>query len=170
MTSASDSIGWPLPDRWLLEVGRIGASFASLENFLNTCLGKLAGFDQFFHPVATILIHHSSFPQRLDMLASLCEHRIDTYPHLATYKLVVTKLKAAQRARNDFLHNVISLEESDSPNEAVILKASARGNLKMTTTKVELRDLQQASLVIDDAFKSLYELVLRQKLPRRTID
>ena len=35
-----DFSGWPLPDEYLIEVGRIAALWASLEVFLNICIGK----------------------------------------------------------------------------------------------------------------------------------
>ena len=65
--------GWPVPDEFLIEIGRVSALWASLESFLNVCLGKLAGFNDLNDPKPFILITHSSFPQRLDILGALCE-------------------------------------------------------------------------------------------------
>ena len=36
--------GWPLPDAYLVEIGRVTVLWSSLETFLNLSLGKLAGF------------------------------------------------------------------------------------------------------------------------------
>ena len=36
---------WPLPDDYLIELGRVAALWATLETFLNMCIGKLAGFN-----------------------------------------------------------------------------------------------------------------------------
>jgi len=40
-----DFSGWPIPDNYLVEIGRVALLWAALENLLNLCLGKLAGFD-----------------------------------------------------------------------------------------------------------------------------
>lgn len=54
--------GWPLPDSYLLELGRIAALWATLESFLNLCIGKLAGFNDLNDPKAFILVTHSISP------------------------------------------------------------------------------------------------------------
>src|SRR5258707_122395 len=48
--------GWPLPDAYLLEIGRVAALWASLESFLNICIGKLCGFNDLNDPKAFILV------------------------------------------------------------------------------------------------------------------
>src|SRR5260221_108403 len=95
---------WPLPDAYLLELGRVSALWASLESFLNLCIGKLAGFNDINDPTWFILVTHSSFPQRLDILSSLCEHLVNSFPTLTDYKPVVDRLRHAQKLRNDFMH------------------------------------------------------------------
>ena len=52
---------WPLPDPYLVEVGRVAAIWAQLESFLNLCIGKLAGFNDLNDPKAFILVTHSVF-------------------------------------------------------------------------------------------------------------
>lgn len=52
---------WPLPNEYLIELGRVGALWAALEFQLNITIGKLAGFD-IYDPTGFILITHSSFP------------------------------------------------------------------------------------------------------------
>jgi hypothetical protein len=53
---------WPLPDSYLVELGRVAALWTTLEGLLNLCISKLAGFDM-NDPKAFILTTHSSFPQ-----------------------------------------------------------------------------------------------------------
>jgi hypothetical protein len=57
--------GWQLRDDYVIEVGRVALLWAVLENFLMTCIGKLAGFDKPLDERAFILLAHSTFPQRL---------------------------------------------------------------------------------------------------------
>jgi hypothetical protein len=100
--------GWPLPDDYLIEMGRVSALWTTLESLLNMCLGKLAGFNDLNDPKPFILVNHSSFPQRLDMLGSLCENLAPEFPSLADYDSVIGKLRSAQKRRNTFMHHGIA--------------------------------------------------------------
>ena len=159
--AAIDFSGWPLPDQYLLEIGRIAALWASLESFLNICIGKLAGFNDLNDPKPFILLAHSSFPQRLDILGSLCEQLMAEFPHLAEYKKVISALKSAQKLRNDFMHHGMSLNEDGSVDMPI---GSARGALKVMVKKVEIVDIKRATIAIDEAQVALYKLVLKRQL------
>ncbi len=87
--------GWPLPDRYLCELGRVAALWTALESFLNFCIGKLAGFEV-NDPKWFILVAHANFPQRLDIFGALCEHLVPQFSHLKDYKDVVGLLRTAQ--------------------------------------------------------------------------
>ncbi|MDE2030024.1 MAG: hypothetical protein KGI97_05600, partial [Alphaproteobacteria bacterium] len=80
--AAIDFSGWPLPDEYLVEIGRVSAIWVGLESLLNSCLGKLAGFNDIADPKPFILLNHASLPQRLDMLGALCEQLVTHYPEL----------------------------------------------------------------------------------------
>ena len=103
--------GWPIPDQYLIELGRINALWSSLETFLNMSVSKLSRF-QDYDEIPFILINHASFPQRVDMIGALCEHLKAEFPHLADFQTVVSKLKSAQRLRNDFAHNGIGYDSA----------------------------------------------------------
>ncbi len=153
---------WPVPDRFLTEIGRVTTVWASLESLLNLCIGKLAGFNEPDDPTPYVLVAHSSFPQRVDILATLCEQLIATSPALQDYKTVVSKLKTAQKARNCYSHNTVNYdEESDSLNMPV---GSARGKLKVSTEQVSLEDIKRAAIEIEEANRALYKLVLGREL------
>ena len=141
--------GWPLPDDYLIEIGRLTSLWASLENFLNLCIGKLAGFDELNDPKPFILINHSSFPQRLDMLSTLCEQLEHEHSNLSNYKVVISQLKAAQKLRNKFAHNGMSLNPDTGKAEMPI--GSARGTLKVSIESINIADLKRASMKIDEA-------------------
>jgi hypothetical protein len=155
--------GWPIPDDYLTEIGRIAVLWASLEEFLNICLGKLAGFAEPLDYRGFILITHSSFPQRLDSFGALCEQLHPEHPHLADYRKVVSEIKAAQATRNKFMHHGMSR----NPDSGLVVMAvgSARGALKTKVEVISLEDIKRASIQIDEAQRALYKLVLRRDLP-----
>jgi len=70
--------GWPLPDDYLRELGRVAALWTHLESFLNIWIGKLAGFD-LNDPKWFIFVAHASFPQRLDIFGALCEQLLPEF-------------------------------------------------------------------------------------------
>jgi len=155
--------GWPLPDGYLLELGRIAALWAILESFLNLCIRKLAGFNDLNDPKAFILVTHSSFPQRLDILGALCEQLVNESPNLKGYEAVIRQLRKAQKLRNDFMHYGMSTNPESRQIE--MAKGTARGALKVGVEKVELADLRRASMAIHEAQLGLYKLVLQRDIP-----
>ena len=153
---------WPLPNAHLLELGRVCALWATLESFLNMCIGKLAGFNDPFDPKAFILVTHSSFPQRLDMLAALCEQLVTEFPNLKGYDSVVQQLRQAQKLRNDYMHYGMAMNPENGQIE--MAKGTARGSVKVGVETVTIADLRRATIAIHEAQLALYELVLRRKL------
>jgi len=160
--TALDFSGWPLANEYLVELGRVCSLWAGLESFLNICIGKLAGSNDENDPKFFILLAHSSFPQRLDILGSLCEQLMIEFPHLRGYKDVVSNLKAAQKLRNDFMHHGMVANDENGAVEMPI--ASARGSLKLTVKKIELADIRRATIAIDEAQVALYKLVLKREI------
>jgi hypothetical protein len=155
--------GWPLPDGYLTEIGRVAVLWSCLEGFLNLCLGKLAGFNEHGDPKPFILVNHSSFPQRLDMLGALCEHLVPGFPSLADYKTTISILRAAQRERNKFAHNGIG--PGENAGEVVMTSGSARGSLKTNVQTITVADIRRAAIAISEAQRNLYKLVLGRDLP-----
>lgn len=154
--------GWPLPDTYLIELGRVAALWAILESFLNLCIGKLAGFNDLNDPKAFILVTHSSFPQRLDILSALCEQLVHEFPNLKGYDAVVRQLRQAQKLRNDFMH--YSMNENPDSGHVEMAKGTARGALKVGVVKVTLDDLRRASIAIHEGHLALYKLVLCREI------
>jgi len=155
--------GWPLPDPYLLEIGRVAALWASLESFLNLCIGKLAGFNDLNDPKAFILVTHSSFPQRLDILSALCEQLVQEFPNLKGYEGVVQRLRQVQKLRNDFMH--YGMSENLESGHVEMAKGTARGTVKLGVEKVTVADLRRASMAIHEGQLSLYKLVLGRDIP-----
>ncbi len=143
--------GWPISDSYLVEIGRVTVLWSSLEAFLNLCLGKLAGFAD-GDPKPFVLVSHTSFPQRLDMLGALCEHLSPNYPGLADHKTVIGKLRTAQRARNKYAHHGLGPDEE---GQIVMAVGSARGSIKTTVETVTSADIRRAVMAVDEAVAAL---------------
>ena len=153
---------WPLDESILAELGRISALWSILEQTMNLCIGKLAGFDVMGDPKSYILVNHSSFPQKLDMIEALCNEMADAYPHLKPHKLAIGKLNTAKNLRNQYLHNVINVNSDTGQMEIAI--GSARGKLKVGTKKIAKEDIRQASVAIHDAQRELWKLIFRREI------
>ncbi len=153
---------WPVRDDYVLEVGRVALLWAGLEDFLMVCICKLAGFEKPLDERGYILLAHSTFPQRLDNFAALCELLKDKWPHLNSYKEVISKMKSAQKARNRFVHHGAVFNAETERLEMPV--GSARGSIKTTVEAVSVEDVKYACVQIDEANRVLYKLVLRRKL------
>jgi len=149
---------WPLPDDFLIELGRVSALWGSLEQLLNLCIGKLAGFDIIKDPTPFILLIHSAFPQRLHMFGALCEQLQPHAPNLSYYKKVIAEIEAVQKKRNRFIHNGIALDPDTG--KYLLSEASARGKLKFSLSPVKHQEINVISKEIQKAMKSLHHLVL----------
>ncbi|MGB9106820.1 MAG: hypothetical protein WCC59_18845 [Terriglobales bacterium] len=149
---------WPLPTEYLVELGRVAAVWADLESFLNLCIGKLVGFDDVNDPKPFILVNHAAFPQRLDMLGSLCEQLVADFPALQDYKEVIARLKEAQKLRNRYMHHGMHLDEQTGTVQMAV--GSARGTLKVSVDTVAIADVRRAAMTIHMAMLALYKLVL----------
>jgi hypothetical protein len=160
-----DLDGWPLPDKFLIEIGRVSALWAGLETLLNVCVGKLAGFNE-SDERWFILVNHSSFPQRLDMLGSLCQHLADSHPSLKGHREVVSALRSAQTSRNKFMHYSMAFNPETSRIEMAV--GSARGSVKVAVEPVEVADIRRTVIQIHEAMRALYTLVLGKVIPSIT--
>jgi hypothetical protein len=154
---------WPLPDEYLIEIGRISALWVSFENFLGICIGKLAGFNELTDVKPFILVTHTSFPQKLDMLSALCELLKGEFPRLTNHKEVISKVKSAQASRNKYVHNTIGPDPDTGKMQ--MAQGSARGKVKASLDTVTIADIRRATIEIDEAFVALYNLVLGVDMP-----
>ncbi len=161
--SSLDFSGWPVPDDFLSEIGRVAVLWANLESLLNISLTKLAGFKDPLDSRAFILITHASFPQRLDSFGALCEQLHPNYPELADYKKVVSVIKAAQAIRNKFMHHSLYLDADTGLIHMPV--GSAHGTLRTRTEIISIEDIKRASVQIDEAQRALYKLVFGRDLP-----
>jgi hypothetical protein len=153
---------WPLPNEYLIELGRVGALWAALEFQLNITIGKLAGFD-IYDPTGFILITHSSFPQRLDAFAALCDQMVTDQPNLGNFAEVVQQLKSAQRSRNTYMHNTMHYDPASC--EVRMSKGTARGKVKVDVERVTVADIRRAAIAVHDAQRALLKLLGGKSAP-----
>jgi hypothetical protein len=154
---------WPIPDNFLLELGRISTLWGNLEGYIDISIGKFAGFNNPGDPRPFILVKHSSIPQKLDILAALCESLIPQFPRLKTYPDTISKLKVAQQVRNKYLHN--SIGPDPKTGKAVITIGSARGKVKTSIQHLSIIELENASVEINEALRSLHLLLTGIVIP-----
>jgi len=154
---------WPLPESYLAELGRLSALWSILEGQLDICLGKVAGFEQLSDPRPFILLKHSSFPQKLDALAALCEQLAPKSPSLTGYAATIGRLRSAQALRNRFAHNGMALNPDTQHVEMAV--GSARGKLKTRVEEVTLSDIRRASMEVHCAMLDLHALVTGKVYP-----
>jgi len=68
-----DFDNWPLPNEYLIELGRLSQLWATLESSLLIYIAKLAGYNNLDDLRPHILLTHTSFQQRVEILSSLCD-------------------------------------------------------------------------------------------------
>ena len=154
---------WPAPNEYLLELGRMTSIWGILESLVTVAISKLAGFQSTsVDDRALIMVVHSSFPQKINIISSLCDWLLPEFPNLQNYKAVILKLEEAQKIRNKFAHNAITLNEGSS--DVTLGRATARGTLKTASEVVKLEDIKEATAKIHEAMCSLQTLLTGKEL------
>lgn len=148
---------WPAPDEYLLELGRMTTIWGMLESAVNIAISKLAGYESALDSRALIMVAHSNFQQRVDIVSSLCEQLAPEYPKLRSYDAVIKTIQAAQKARNKYAHNAVVAREETG--EVTVSFATARGALKTTIEPVRVSDIKEATAKIHEAICALHTLV-----------
>lgn len=154
---------WPLPDEYMLEIGRLSVNFSTMETGVNLAIGKLMGYEGVHDWRAAVVVAHLNFKQRVDMLETLCHELHDEFPPLAGYVKVLSDIKKAQLGRNRFLHQSMMFDEIAGKVNAVSM--SARGQMKPRIDAVSLKDIQRVSAETHLATLSLHHLLTGQKYP-----
>jgi hypothetical protein len=153
---------WPAPDDYLLELGRMTAIWGTLESAVNVAISKFAGYQSPLDYRALIMVAHSNFQQRVDIISALCEQLVPEYPRLKDYKAIIAKIQAAQKARNKFAHNAIVTDEDTG--DVTVSYATARGSLKTNIEVVNIENIKEATAKIHEAMCALHTLVTGRDL------
>jgi hypothetical protein len=141
----------------MVELGRISALYGVLENVVNIAISKLAGYSGVYDYRSAIMLAHSNFQQRVDILATLFEQTVGEHPQLKGYEEVIKLIKRAQKGRNKFMHSSLGCDP-DSGN--VQLSAmSARGSLKTKVETVYIKEIIEVSAVTHEATCALHIII-----------
>ncbi|MDN7542314.1 MULTISPECIES: hypothetical protein [Burkholderia] len=152
---------WPVPDEYLLELGRMVSVWGSLESMTAVAISMFAGYDSPTDPRALTMVAHSNFQQRVDIVSSLCGQLVEEYPHIQNYEGVIKKIRAAQAGRNKYAHNALSLDEDGQVHIAYM---SARGTFKTTVEVVRLAEIKEVTAKIHEAVCALQALITNKPL------
>lgn len=88
---------WPIPNEFMLELGRMSSAWGSLESNVNIAIGKLAGYSEIYDYRSAILLAHANFKQRIEMLETLFEQSSKDNEELENYEPVIKAIKSAQK-------------------------------------------------------------------------
>lgn len=147
----------PIPDEFLLELGRMTASWTRLEFGLNFVISRLMGFGRYdVRPV--IAFAHANFQQRVDVFAALCDRMQTSHSHLELYQSVLTKIRGAQKGRNKYAHNVIT---SDGSGRTFVTLITAKGTFKIKPETIYLNDIKEVTAKILEASYGLNSLIIQ---------
>lgn len=124
---------------------------------MNVAISKLAGYEVIVDRRALIMVAHSTFQQRVDIVSTLCEQLVPEFLRLGDYKSVVSKIRAAQKARNKFAHNGIVTDEESG--EVILSSATARGTFKTSVESVKVEQIVDATATVHEAICALHTLV-----------
>ena len=162
-----DIDGWPLPNDYLVEVGRIALLWARLEKFVSNAVANFVGFENLADPKAYIVFTSPSFERNLELLEKLCALLSPTTPNLVGYETVLRDLRAAREAANLYIKGGMTPNPGDGSVEIDFsdpLDPSAA-----TVKTVTIADLRDAIMCIDEAQHALYKLVIAIERPDRRI-
>jgi len=148
---------WPLPNEFMLELGRISITWSSLESMVNISISKLAGYSDRYDFRAGIMLAHSNFKQRIEILETLFEQCSKKFKNLENYDPIIKKIKNAQRGRNKFIHHILTLNPDNKKVE--ISNLSARGSMKVTVKPVRINELKEVSAQNHEAMCMLYSII-----------
>ncbi len=162
-TAKLDLSGWPLPDEYLAEIGRITLLWARLEKLLATAVANLAGFGNLADPRIYIVFTRPDFQHNLGLLQELCDHLAPRNPRMQDYPQVIALLAAAALSRARYTGGGLATNPGDGRVELDVARAGDRFNL--TTVPVAVTDLQQVAVEIDAAQHALYKLVMTLEQP-----
>ncbi|MDR6579281.1 MULTISPECIES: hypothetical protein [Pseudomonas] len=148
--------GRPLPDEYLLELGRMMAMWPHLEFGLDLVIGRLMGFD--LHDARPVIAFaHANFQQRVEIFSTLCNRMQADHIQLENYDAVLKKIRGAQKGRNKYAHNIIALDGSGG---LAVTPIMAKGVFKMVPEPVRLSEIKEVTAKIFDAARALHALVV----------
>ncbi|WP_444896952.1 hypothetical protein [Microbulbifer sp. SSSA005] len=74
----------PVPDEYLIELGKITVMYGALEFSIDRAISKLAGYESMLDWRVSVMTAHLTFQQRVNALGTLFEQVSESYPNLRT--------------------------------------------------------------------------------------
>ncbi|MET0379085.1 MAG: hypothetical protein ABW049_08855 [Spongiibacteraceae bacterium] len=160
-----DLEGWPLPDDYLIEVGRLALVWGRLENLLRNVVANLAGLENLSDPRLFLVFNHPDFEHNVELLRQLCKQLAPGTPNLKHYPELVAQLLAVKKIRDTYLNGAMS---PNPGNGEIEMDVPAEHNpAEIITRKVQVVDLRCAMMAIDDVQHEVYNLVVGLERPDR---
>ena len=152
---------WPIDSTFMTELGRIASPWAVTEELLNIGLARFTGFE-ISDPRRFVLFEHISANAKAQALETLfrLEHGNELGPSLQD---AIRQLNIAKGSRNRFMHNPLVMDEDSG--QYVVTQASARGNLKLSVSTVDLRTLREVAIQIHSANQALSVALFGSEVP-----
>jgi len=153
---------WPLPNEFMMELGRISATWSSLESTMNVAISKLAGYSGVLDYRSFIMLAHTNSKQRIEILETLFEQVSKEFSNLKNYESIIKIIKSAQKGRNKFIHYTMSF--NPEKNRMELTSLSARGVMKVTVNPVTVNELKEVSAKNHEAMCLLHSIITQNKL------
>lgn len=145
-----------LPDSYLAAIGRVCCQWSNLEAIVDLAIKKLLNFDLEDYRIIAITAH-MSWPAKINLLGTLISEYKNKHPHLEEFSSIKPILTAAQVSRNKIIHATWGYEN----DQAVMLRASARGQLKTYTEPMSVEDIEKISSQIGKSSILVYRLIFQ---------
>ncbi|WP_445356232.1 hypothetical protein ACJJI5_10565 [Microbulbifer sp. EKSA008] len=146
----------PVPDEYLIELGKITVMYGALEFSIDRAISKLAGYESMLDWRVSVMTAHLTFQQRVNALGTLFEQVSESYPNLSGYAKVIERIKGVQKQRNKFVH---SMYTNGDKSEVGIWSLSARGSLTIKSQDVYIQEVRNVSVEIDKVRVQLEKLI-----------
>jgi hypothetical protein len=162
-----DLSGWPLPDDYLAELGRIALLWGRLENLLRNVIANLSGLENLTDPRFYVVFNQPTFEENTELLNKLCEQLLPGAPNLKRYPQIIDQLKLAKRQRDLYLGGGMSPNPGNGDIEMDVI--NVLGQVEEVSRKIEIADLKRVIMQIDDVQHALYNLVVGLERPDRPL-
>ncbi|TKB05548.1 hypothetical protein [Desulforhopalus sp. IMCC35007] len=163
MTKIHFPENFPVPDEFLIELGRATALWGTLEKTVDHTINYLSGLEPHDHWRVAVLTAHSNFKQKVDIIDTLCSELQKQYPNLSSYRETTKLVRSSQKKRNHFFHNGIGFDEETG--KVMTSSLSARGTFKTQVRDVNISELREFAGKIHESLLSLHGLITGKYYP-----
>jgi hypothetical protein len=127
-----------LPDDFLRAIGHVCAQFGSLEFLLGLMIQKV-GCLPTNEPSGLIITNHMPFRLKLDIAKTLATSKEDEFPQLKKFRELAVRIQNLEGRRNKIVHGNWGHDQGTP----LLIRATARGELKMQHERVRTEDVEK---------------------------